>query len=66
MAADVLASLSPDENPARADALGAALAQHVAAASATSPSCSSSTMPTSSAPIGAAAELTRRPRSPCP
>ena len=31
MAADALASLSPDENPARADALGAALAQHVAA-----------------------------------
>ena len=30
MAADVLASLSPDENPARADALGAALTQHVA------------------------------------
>ena len=30
MAADALASLSPDENPARADALGAALAQHVA------------------------------------
>ena len=30
MAADVLASLSPDENPARADALGVAFARYVA------------------------------------
>ena len=29
MAADASTSLSPDENPARADALGAALAQYI-------------------------------------
>jgi ATP/maltotriose-dependent transcriptional regulator MalT/DNA-binding SARP family transcriptional activator len=31
MAADALASMSPDENPGHPDALGAALAQHIAA-----------------------------------
>ena len=66
MAADASASMSPDENPARADALGAALAQHVAARAGDEQVVLIVDDAHALGTGGLAARAARCPRSPCP